>query len=82
VRRCRVERWIIQHLEAGTGLADLMRDVEQVAGRARQAIELRDDHHVARLQCLYELGELGPIASRTGISASILVQLAAVNSAC
>jgi hypothetical protein len=31
---------------------------------------------------LYELGELGPIASRTGISANILVQLAAVNSAC
>jgi hypothetical protein len=57
---------IVEHLEAGTGLADLVRNVEQVAGRARQAIELRDDHHVARLQRLYELGELGPIASRTG----------------
>ena len=46
VRRGRVRPCILQRLEAGTGLADRIEDIEQVAGRARQSIEAGDDENV------------------------------------
>src|SRR5262245_40728747 len=43
VRRGRIRPGVMKRTEAGTGLADRIDDVEQVAGRAREAIEAGDD---------------------------------------
>jgi len=54
-----------QRLEPGASLGDRIEDVEQVARRARQAIEAGDDYHVAGVKLLQQLTEFGPIGLRT-----------------
>src|SRR5262245_44175190 len=46
VRRGGIRPGVMKRTEAGTGLADRIDDVEQVAGRAREAIEAGDDEHI------------------------------------
>src|SRR5215510_3058410 len=64
VRRGRIRPGVMKRTEVGTGLADCIDDVEQVAGRAREAIEAGDDEHIAGFQPANHLGQLGPVSLR------------------
>jgi hypothetical protein len=46
-RRGRIGPGVVQRLERGSALRDLVQDVEQIAGRTRQAVEPGDHEHVA-----------------------------------
>ena len=60
--RCRgVGPGVFEAFEARAALADFVEHVEQVPGRARQAIETGDDEHVTGLKPTDCLGELGPV---------------------
>src|SRR5215469_548735 len=52
-------------LEARASLADRVEDVQQIARRARQAIEPGDDQHIALLETLEDLRKLGAVGLRT-----------------
>jgi hypothetical protein len=43
----RVERRVVEHLEARASLADLVRDISRSRVLRAEAIELGNDHHVA-----------------------------------
>jgi hypothetical protein len=51
VRRGGIGPAVVQALERRTLVADLMQDVEQIAGRARQPIEPHDHERVAIIEC-------------------------------
>jgi hypothetical protein len=55
-----------QRTEAGTGLADLIHDVEQVLQRAGQPVELPDHHHVTRTEVVQQTLELGSVPTTAG----------------
>src|SRR5262249_12314851 len=64
VRRGGIRPGVMKRTEASTGLADRIDDVEQVAGRAREAIEAGDDKHIAGFQPANHLRQLGPVSLR------------------
>jgi hypothetical protein len=51
-------------LERRTLVADLMQDVEQIAGRARQPIEPHDHERVALIECRQRLAQHRAIRTR------------------
>jgi hypothetical protein len=51
-----------QRLQARARLADGIEDVQQIPGRTCQAVEPRHHQHIAGLQPLEQLSELGPVA--------------------
>src|SRR5262249_6339012 len=56
---------ILERTKASAALADLIEDIEQVAGRSRQAIEPHDREHVAVLEPANHLGQLRSVGLRT-----------------
>ena len=63
LRRRGVAPGVVQRSELGATLGKGMQDVEQIAGRACQAVEAGHDQQVVALQPLQDLGQLGPIAA-------------------
>jgi hypothetical protein len=57
---------LAQRAQPGPGLAQLLGDLEQVAGRARQAVEARDHDHVALARLVEQAGQLRPVALGAG----------------
>jgi hypothetical protein len=58
--RCRIAPWIFERFEADTTLTKIMKDIEQVAGRASQPIEARHHEHIAFCEASEQLGQFGP----------------------
>jgi hypothetical protein len=57
---------LAQRAQAGAGLAQLLGDPQQVAGRAGQAVEAGDHGHVALARLVEQAGELRPVAPGAG----------------
>jgi len=55
-----------ERAEAGTGLADLLHDVQQVLQRARKPIKLPDHDDIARTQVVQQALKLWPVPSAAG----------------
>ena len=55
-----------QRSQAGLGLADSLGNIEKIARRSGEAIEPRHRHHVAGLQMVQHLRQLGAAAMRAG----------------
>jgi hypothetical protein len=53
-----------QRFERGPGLLHVMHDVQQIARRARQAVNPRDQQHVALVESGEGLLELRPVGGR------------------
>jgi hypothetical protein len=70
VRRRGVRPGVLERAETGAGLLDGIEDVEQVACGARQAVQARDNEHIARLEPVDRLSELGAVAARAGCVAA------------
>jgi hypothetical protein len=63
VRGCIKER-LGQRTDAGPGLLHLARDDQKVGRVARQAVNGRDDYHVAGGELPYQLSKLWPVGGR------------------
>ena len=57
---------LAQGAQPGAGLAQLLGDLEQVTGRASQAVEAVDHDHVGLAHLVEQAGELRPITPGTG----------------
>jgi hypothetical protein len=64
MRRRGVAPTIIERTEASAGLLHSFQDIQQVAGRARQAVQPGHHRHVPRLEPLDHPGKIGSIAAR------------------
>ena len=64
MRRRRICPGILERSELGAGLGHAPQDCQEVERRTREAIEPRDDHHVARREHLEKLAELDPVGLR------------------
>src|SRR5262245_17454650 len=60
VRRRGISPRIGERLEAGTGLADRIEDVEQIARRSSEPIEPRHQQQITSVETLDQLGEFRP----------------------
>src|SRR5262245_39837620 len=58
----RVSPGVPQRLEARASLANSVKDIEQVPGRAGQPVKPRHDQHIALIEPLDQLGKLGSVA--------------------
>src|SRR5262245_35533687 len=63
VRCGRIGPGITERLEGGTGFADRVEDVEQVAGAPGKPVKPRDRQHIASLEAFDDLGQLRPVAA-------------------
>jgi hypothetical protein len=61
LRRRRIPDRVAEAPEGRASLADTLDQVEQLAGRAAESVELRHHHHVAGLQGGHKLCQLRPI---------------------
>src|SRR5262245_29915719 len=61
MRRGSIGPSILEALETNPALAELVEHVEQVPGRARQAVEAGDHEDVAGLESANHLGQLGSV---------------------
>ena len=65
-RRGRVGPGLAQRAQAGAGVAQQLGDLQEVAGRAGEAVEPGHDDDVALPDLVEQAGELGPVAPRAG----------------
>src|SRR4051794_16560699 len=61
----RISPRLAEGVQPGPGLAQLFRDLERIAARARQTIETVDHDHILLAHLVEQTGKLRPVAPRS-----------------